>query len=142
MAWVAAVPAIASFIENMMSKSGDDAQREAGAAKIRAMQAGANQLAVYRPELEQQMLGAMNNQMAAYGPAQNVLSKMYGGHGNPGPPPGTMGPHVGGRTMSGAPPPQGAPMSFPVGGNLPQGMGMGFGGEAGLPPPSQLRRKV
>ena len=83
MAWAALIPVAMGVVKTIMdqqaAKSGDAALQQAGADKIRMMREGAGQLSQYRSQLTPQMMQAMQNQMSAYGPAQNVLSQMYGG---------------------------------------------------------------
>lgn len=159
-----ALPALmfgASILKSKMDSdaatSQDDAMRRAGQAKIDAMRQGAGQMENYRQQLPPQMMQAMQNQMGAYGGAQNVLAQMYGGR--PGAPMGQMpgAPAagsfraMGNRTLlgqMGAPGPAinpGTPGGARAGANpyfgerfVPR---MGFGGE--MPLPAQLlRRKV
>lgn len=83
MAWIPFALAIAkTAYDETKSESGDDAARQAGAAKLAAMRQGAGQIEGYRAGYPEQRLRAMQNQMGAYSGAQNVLSQMYGGHAN------------------------------------------------------------
>lgn len=158
MAWVAAIPlavsAVKSFIDSENAKSEDAAMRQAGAAKLAAMRAGAGQIESYRQGLPPQMMQAMRNQMGAYGGAQNALSQMYGTgspnnmrasamgdlvhraniarHAQPGV---AMGPASPGTPLGA----MGAPhMPPPVQGG--PGPSMGFGGE--MPSTALSRRRV
>lgn len=129
------------------SGSGPDAaaaaQAAAGQAKLAAMKQGAQSLDNYRQTLPPAMLKGMQNQMGAYGPAQNVLQQMYGGHpgmpadttrqmGIMGPPP-TMSDHAGGR---------GLVMPQPIGqmGQMgpPPAMSDHAGGQGLIPMPAEL----
>jgi hypothetical protein len=84
MAWMALAPlafsAVKSAIDSGNAQSGDAAMQQAGREKLAAMRQGAQQVEQYRQTLMPQQLQAMQNQMAMYGGAQNVLSQMYGGH--------------------------------------------------------------
>lgn len=151
---------IKSKMDSDAAQAGDAAMRQAGRDKINAMRQGAADVERYRQNLMPQQLQAMQNQMAMYGGAQNVLSQMYGGHppaqtgtrlppstsmqapgmyrpggllgqmGQPGPPPPGYTPPPGGARA-------GNPLDFMAAPMVPN---VGFGGE--MPFPSALRRKV
>lgn len=161
MAWVVPLAMVAaSFIKSKMdsdsAESQDDAMRAAGAEKLRVMREGAGQVEGYRQSLTPQMMQAMQNQMAQYGGARNVLSQMYGGGGggSGGPPPPTQpGFNPGQRQIPrgrifgqtalerpGLPMPaqlMGRPYEPP-----PPTIGIGFGGEVPQNPLSTFRRLV
>ena len=146
-----AASVIKSKMDSDAATSQDDAMRQAGAAKIAAMRQGAGQVENYRQGLTPQMMQAMQNQMGAYGGAQNVLAQMYGGR--PGTPMGQMPstparaeaagsfrgmdrlPILGAQTNL-APP--GGPLQMPrsgpiLGGPQAPNMRVGFGGELPMP---------
>lgn len=135
------------------SQANGQAQRDAtateaaGLQKMRAMRQGASDLSSYRQSLTPQMLAAMQQQIAQYGGAQNVLGQMYGGHPSAqsgGPPPNMAGPP--GGLMGAVPPTLLSRMgpTQPAQGESP-GYGMGFGGppaQLGLPMPSALHNRT
>lgn len=145
-----------SIYDASQAQSKDAAMQQAGQDKINAMRQGAGQVNAYRQSLTPQMLQAMQNQMGAYGGAQNVLSQMYGGPPpmgqriQPGTaPPGGTYSAIAGRPLIGqmqAPGPAinpGTPGGARAGANPYFGQqqvpNMGFGGE--MPMPLDLMRR-